>query len=301
MKSIQVMTTVAAGCLCLATSAGAAIFELDRLTIVKNGFVDPVMIDDSFDNGDPTVGPNFRNGGPSGYGIRPDTPGSTAVTEAENRLRLNAAEGELITTSGGRQYTRAQATLFTNRSNDPADLGVGLKADDSFTITALFDLAEPGSVFESYEVRLTDNVSNPSPNDLVALRVQGGGTSGDAIIQQYLDRDGSGPNFQPLATMLLDPGNAQIAFRFEKADASTKTVSSSFAYVNASVGDLSEADYLLALEGLTWIDGVDVDLFTDDLFTRFQVQSRAPVPLPAAAWLFIGALGALGVTARRRS
>jgi hypothetical protein len=59
----------------------------------------------------------------------------------------------------------------------------------------------------------------------------------------------------------------------------------------------------LAFVGFTGLDRVRISVtgsFTDPTFDNLSYRPAAPIPLPAAGWLLLGGLGALGVAARRR-
>jgi hypothetical protein len=265
----------------LANTAGAAIFELDRLTIVKNG--NP-MFDDPFDD-DPALpaAPPFSGGNAAEYFI------DGSVGKTGGKLQFDTDGGDLVTGSSGILFKRSRATLRTNVSNssDPDVLRLGLKDDDTFVVTGLFDLDAPLLKNESFELRLNDGTSTNPTNSILSMRLLR--ASNDYLyITEYFDPDGSGPGFNLLSYSGVDLTNEQIAFRFTKAAADSKYVDTAWAYVNGSVfGD--------------WTNGVGAALFSDERFTRVQAQAWSPVPLPAAAWLFVGALGLLGMTARRRT
>ena len=279
MKIQGFSTVAAAAAFLITTSANAAIFELDRLTIVKNG--NP-MFDDHFDDGlAPPSAPNFANGSPASYFV------NGTFSESGSKLQFDTDGGDLVPSSSGIVFKRSRVTLETNVSNDESQLGRGLKDDDTFVVTGLFDLDAPALLNEAYELRLNDGTSTNPTNNLLSMRVLRA-SDDNLYITEYFDPDGSGPGFNLLNYWGIDFTNEQIAFRFTKSDASSKYVDTAWAYVNGGVfGD--------------WTNGTGAALFDGERFIRAQAQAWSPVPLPAAAWLFIGALGMLGMTARRRT
>lgn len=265
--------------LALSTSAHTAVFQLDSLTVVKNG--NPMFGDDFGDGNPPPAAPNFGNGNAASYFVR------GSIGEADGKMLIDTAGGALSTGSSGIQFRQSLVRLNTNTSNAEENLNRGLKDDDTFEVTALFDLVVPQPLGEHYSLDLTDFTSTNPSSDLLGLRVQRLNNN-SLVIRQYYDPDGGGSQFDSLALWGLDTNNDQIAFRFTKPDAASTMIESSWAYVNGGVFS-------------PWVDGVDQAIFNGERFTRVQVQGRTVVPLPAAALLFAGAIVAVATVGRRRA
>ena len=140
-------------------SSGQAdyLVRVDELQIVRNG---ALLFKDSFDaGGPPPSGPNFS--------LPPFPPASylTAGIFSEQDGKL-VMDGSVASVFNGVANNDLQAghsaTLITD--NNPADLTRGLKSDDSFEITARFDLTPPGDG-HVYGITLNDQSNGGVPPD----------------------------------------------------------------------------------------------------------------------------------------
>lgn len=98
--------------------------------------------------------------------------------------------------------------------------------------------------------------------------------------------------FVDLETLLLDDSNDQIALTLSRLNSLDNSVTASFAYVNNGIAGISTT--------LTTTD----TLFNGEDFTRAQFMhvAPAPVPVPAAVWLFgSGLIGLIGLARRKKA
>src|SRR5262249_60479265 len=113
------------------------------------------------------------------------------------------------------------------RSNiDPSNLAAGLKNNDNFTVSGLFDLTLPDSPRESYGIRLTDRLiggSGTPPDQLgdnvVSLRVQET-AGGDLQVQlRHVDFVGNTNTLLEAVTLAPPAGADQIRLNLSHAAA----------------------------------------------------------------------------------
>ena len=130
-------------------------FTLDQFTVTRNG---AAIFDDTFSDGNaPPAAPNFANGTFASYLA------GGGYTESGGRLHLDGALAGAQRGIANSDLTVGQLALL-GTNTDPADLGRGLKSDDSFTVEARFDLAVPADG-EAYGISLTDNTFGGIPPD----------------------------------------------------------------------------------------------------------------------------------------
>lgn len=148
-------------------------YALDDLSIVKNA--NPYF-HDGFDNtllpGPAPAAPNFADGAAASY------QGPGRYSEQGGNLIL---DGALAGASNGVGVSRliVGQPLQLNSNINPADLAHGLKATDSFTVTASYSVGNdtngPGDLWQSFGVTLSDRtIGGLQPdqlgNDLLSLR-----------------------------------------------------------------------------------------------------------------------------------
>ncbi|MBC7802858.1 MAG: PEP-CTERM sorting domain-containing protein [Candidatus Parcubacteria bacterium] len=168
----------------------------------------------------------------------------------------------------------------------------GLKSDDTFSVTGLFDLVVPLANGDGYGVRLTDRFTG-SPfnigNDHIQLFVirNFSGVLGISLNAQ----DFSTGTSTALAFAALDTGHAQIALRLERASASSNDLTASYAYGDGGVlGDfVSFANHATIFHG---------EGYTRAGFMAFGLAP--PIPEPQTYALMLAGLGLLGAATRHR-
>jgi hypothetical protein len=109
------------------------------------------------------------------------------LTESGGRLIFDSDYSVLFDAPGAADPVVGLNAVL--RSNiDPADLARGLKNDDNFTVSAVFDLISPDSPRETYGIHLTDRLigGNGTPpdqvgDDVIELAVRMN-TSGNLVV-----------------------------------------------------------------------------------------------------------------------
>jgi hypothetical protein len=282
----------ALGSVLLATTVNATVFYIDQFQITKNG--NSSWFNDPFNDGlvPPSSESLFPDGTQASYFTIPDPmPGP----EQSGKLALDTAQGEPTTSAvTGNQILMQRARLATNTSNDPADLDRGLKTDDTFTVTGVYDLIQPEIRQERYGIRLTDfKTDNLDPNDNVQLGVVLS-TQGDWMVG-FRQADFDAGKFN-----LLDSRNLsnitnisifdQIALMLSKSNDASNEITASFELIDLQN---TSNNLLIGLNGNPTI--FNGELWTRAGFTAFQV-----VPVPAALPLFGSALGLMSFLGWRR-
>ena len=123
---------------------GSPLVLVDEFSIVKNG---STGFQDTFSNGLP---PPDTGGNRQSYTVG----GGPLGPESGGKLTLNAESGGVVTVPDADFMRRQGARVETN--TDPAQPDRGLRIDDTFSVTGIFDLTLPTRVRERYGVQLSD-------------------------------------------------------------------------------------------------------------------------------------------------
>lgn len=250
---------------------------IDEFSAVKNGI--SIFTDPFGDGVPPPNAPNFSNGLPASYFV------TGTLNEAGGRVRLDNV-GAAVLPPGPFAPLRffEQALLLTDR--DSSNLELGLKIDDTFKITGVYDLTIPSVNTEGYGIRLTDATPlNPGDDHVLISVLQGG----DGVDRVFLFRiDLVAGILTVLASTPLDTGHDQISLSLERLSLASDAITASFNYIDGGV------------DGPTTTFGVTTDIFNGENFTRAAFERVQPVPVPGSLILLGAGLAALGACSLRR-
>ncbi len=181
-----------------------------------------------------------------------------------------AVQAATFTITGGTPYTLPVVGGWKMFDPDPAAPGLG--AGDSVQRNGVLGLSGPGRVTFSL------------------MGFEAGDTN-----QFLLDGDTLFTNKVPASTSVTrDLGAGLIGFAFKHVQGGTTVANGASAGYHPSLAlfQLSDTSVYALFN-----DGYRGDKDYDDMVVRMDV---APIPLPAAAWLIVAAIGGLGAVARRR-
>ena len=259
------------------SSAQASPVFIDDFSVTRNGVL---IFDDPFSDGvPPPSAPNFTNGVPASYFVL------GTLNESGGRVRLDTVGAEIRPGVASAQNFFVESVLLLTNI-DPANLVLGLKNDDTFSVRGLFDLAVPSQNLEFYGVRLTDVTLAPG-NDLLHVGVRRGSDGIDRV--QFFRLDQVANSFTLFGSSLLDPAHDQILLDLTRASALSDAITASFAFVDGGVA------------GPFTTFGTSADIFRGENFTRAQFAFFTPVPEPASLILFGVGLVALAAGSWKRS
>jgi VCBS repeat-containing protein len=208
------------------TAGADYFFRIDDLNIVKNG---AAFLHDTFGDGlAPPSSPSFANGTATSYFTN-----GTFFESAGRAVMLGTAAGagSSVITSVGPVYVHS-AILSSNV--DPANLTLGLKNDDDFTVEARFDLVMPQDPNEAYGVRLTDRIGDPTPgvhdNDVLGLSVRRSPDAGGQVEVVLQRTDFSADTITIYESYALNPapGVDQIVLRLSHDNGDVGVVHAEF-------------------------------------------------------------------------
>ena len=255
-------------------------FAADSLTINKNG--NALFFVDDFSDGNPP--PNM----PPQAIVPPQTaPSATSyggsgvngTQEAGGRLIFDSDNAVAFDAPGA-----ADPVIGVNaipRTNiDPADLAAGLKNDDNFTLSAVFDLILPDSPREAYGIHLTDRLiggmGNPpdQPGDDVIELVVRMNLSGNVVVA-LREIDHVADVTTNIQSILLNPppGADQIRLNLTHSTTNVGAVVASFDYLSGGVPVGTQT-----FSQIGRIFGTETPGFTgdDEVWTRAEITSYAP-------------------------
>ena len=260
-------------------------FRIDRFTVWKN---DPTsmfvgnMIDDTFDDGVPPPSPLNYYGINSAYMMF-----GSMGPEIGGKLTLDSATAIPTNPPSGFTGVFVGQGASLQSSADGSNFTLGLKNDDTFAVTGIFDLVIPSQNYESYGVRLNDWTPSYIGNDFISILVLRLNDANQIALRR---QDFVNNQVSILETAILDTGHEQIALCLQRLDALSNAITASWAYVDGG----AVGDYTTFTQQPT--------IFSGENFTRaaFVAAGPAPVPEPHEYLMLLAGLGMIGFVARRR-
>lgn len=256
---------------------------IDGFGVMKNG---ALLFQDTFSDGNPPPSaPPFASGAPASYFVQ------GSLDEAGGKVRLDTAGALIVPGAGiatGQFVFLERARL--NTDIDPTNFVLGLKSDDTFSVTGVFDLAVPGPISELYGVALSDAAAGKTPDDFVRIEVIRLLDGSVRIV--FIDFDFVLGTATGIASTSLDPLHDQIALTLTRGDVATNAISASFTYIDGGV------------PGPTTTFAAAAQIFNGENWTRAEFEFVSPVPEPSALLLLGAGLAGFGLAVwsqRRRN
>jgi hypothetical protein len=272
-------------------TASATVVQADEFDVTRNG---GALFDDSFsqsttlNGGSGTTVPsgvNFSDGTTANYFV------VGSIPQSNGQATLNSANGVVASLPETPEIQDTRAYLETGLiPTDPH----ALDSNNTFTATALFDLAIPSTVTGAYDLSLSNRYSSNGNNGYIlgillencAPGAFGCGASNGVVIELEVLND-LNDTFTLLnkvgltAAQLLNP---QIEFEFEKDSASSDVIDAYYAL--GSGNTLSSFTGSLTFFGDTSTADVFTSLGTDHetLEAGIDVHDSVPEPSSLALW-----------------
>lgn len=232
-------------------------FRIDNFKVIKNN---TLFFEDTFSDGrPPPSAPNFPSGTAASYSVF-----GTFGPESGGKLTIDssgaAVVGSVVPTSS---FFAQRARLLTN--TDSSNLSLGLKIDDTFSVTGIFDLVvPPEGRLTGYAIELTDRSSSSVGNDSIRLHVRRIGSNAATV--SFAHADETAHTFTNLGSILLNTSHQQIALTLSRPSTANNQIVASFAYIDGGA------------EGPTTTFFATADIFRGENFTRteFFVESQLP-------------------------
>lgn len=207
--------------------AAGAVAYIDEFTIFKNG---NLFFHDPFADGiQPPSAPDFPNGTPASYAVN-----GTLVPNSETagKLRVNSSDGATIITSNGLANSSLGVILLSN--TDPANLVNGLKIDDTFSVTAIFDLVTNGGPrYSGYGIGVNDAGNGLGRRNETNLQVAYSEGLGIEVIRlSYQDFDNGTNTTLAFLPVAAPAGTDQISLSLTRGDINSLNLIASFAYLD---------------------------------------------------------------------
>lgn len=155
----------------------------------------------------------------------------TVGPESGGKLTIDSLSATSVgSITGVGAFIFQQARLLT--STDSSNLATGLKVDDTFAVTAVFDLLLPSATIEGYGISLTDRTAAEGNDD---LRLEVRRNSAGSVRVSFIRADATANTFTVLATALVDASHQQIALTLSRPTTTNNQIVASFAYVDGGV------------------------------------------------------------------
>ena len=253
------------------------------------------LLADSFDNGDPYLGPPFPDGSPSVYtlqGLENPANAALALREEGGALQMDPRYGAVSSNASGLLGRSLRLRLLTTIDDVNAP-DRGLPRSRSFAATLRLSLAAMPDEGQSFGLRFTDNYSNN--NDVIELFVAGG-AAGDTLLFREQDFVTGTVNWLGSAALAPPVGADSLVLVLSHSAPDTDAIFGSYGFTDAlgtGIGGLT-----------TFTDATGAPAaafaFDGEGHTRIELRATAPVPEPGTWALFAAGLGVLALRARRR-
>lgn len=264
-----------------ATSSFAFDARLDLFTVTKNG---SPLLSDGFSDGAPP---------PSGASeIETYRFIQGTLSESGGRVTIGAATGGVAANADGTLTKTAGATFA---SDIGANGTLGLRSNNTFLVSGVFDILTTPAIGDGYGIRLTDRGADGAQGgdvlELGILRRENGSVGIVYRRQDFLSGLITNYSVQSVA------GGDQIEFMLGKPNADPNSgIQASFRYV---VGGTPGTPTLLRT---TELNGVDpIRLFGGETYTRAEFFAVTAVPEPETYAMLIAGIGLIGWQLRRKS
>ena len=270
-----------------ASTVHAYVFVIDEFRIERS--FGCVLVDSFNSGGPPPSSPNFCSGNTASYSTQ-----GTFGPESGGKLIIDSANALLATNAAGAARLVHNATSLTN-VNPLAPFNLGIRKDDTFKVSAIYDLITPPSPISGYGIRLTDRTQYPSAslaNDDLSLQLftDTGGSTYVRLASQDFSL-GTITEWEQVG-FLAPLGADQIEFMFSHTNPADSLITSSFRYLSGG-SVIAGSEYTLATQ---------VEVFRGEDFIRAGIQAFTAVPAPGSlALLAVGLLSLLRCGGRRRA
>jgi hypothetical protein len=275
----------ARACFCLlaaaigSPSAHAIEVAIDQFLVIRN---DTTFFNDTFADGIvPPSGPN----GSATYNVSGTIP-STA--ESGGLLLLDSANGDPSANAQGDARLSVRVRL---QSDITANLGPGLKSDDTLALSGIFTLtAPPGPDNAEYSIRFND-ASGGGAHQLVQLQVRFNPNTGAPEIR-YLQQDFDAGTITALGSAAFAPpaGADRIMLTMSRPDVLNHNFFGSYSYLAAG-SVIAGAGGSFATAG---------QMFEGENFVRAEFNVSEAIPEPGTLALLLVGLAGMAATRIRR-
>jgi len=237
MSTTNRLATLALAAAC-AMPATATVMTAWQLNVYRDGSsVDWLLgnsrlLGDSFDNGNPLVGPNFSSTGtPANYvlsGLAPGADTALAVREVGGSLLLDPNLGEVAANAQGSTGQSIRLRLLTNIS----DANAGLNRSRSFAASLRLDLAALPDPGQSFGLRFSDNFGNN--NDVVELSLTGATNGSRHIVLRKQDFQAGAITVLGSVPLVVPAGAGALVLSLNHNTPNTDTISGNWAFADAT-------------------------------------------------------------------
>lgn len=242
-------------------------YFIDQFSVTKNG---SAVFTDPFNNGNPPPNaPNFAIGAPASYAVRGTMGPETNNPTGPGKLTIDSSGAIAGSTPTGLSNLSQAALLATDV--DPTNTTLGLKSNDTFSVTGVFDLVVPTNLHSGYGVWLTDRTATNDEDDhveIVAAR-----NSLNQLVISLNHQDLVLGTDTIIATTPLDTNHDQIVLTLTRGDVNSNAITGSFAYIDGGV------------TGPVTTFANTTSIFSDEPFTRAGFNAGTQVPEPTTILL----------------